>query len=98
MPIMNGPFKWAGIGAVVGVGIAVVLVPLIQIRPFPVAVNSFLERVTFKLCPLLVLGFSSDMKSMTGVVVVTILGNAVLYGLIFGLVAGAVSLFRRGAA
>jgi hypothetical protein len=90
--------KWAGIGSAVGVGIAVVLIPLVEIRPFPVAVNSFLERATFKLCPLFVLGFSSEVRSIAGVIVVTILGNAILYGLIFSLLAGIASLFRRGAA
>ena len=96
MLIVNSPFRWAGIGAVVGVGVAAVMIPLIEIRPFPVAVNSFLEGATFKLCPLFVLGFSGALKSMEGVVAVTIVGNAVLYGLIFGLLAGLISPFRRG--
>jgi hypothetical protein len=98
MPIINRPLKWAGIGTAVGVGVAAILLPLIEIRPFPVAVNSFLERITFKLCPLLILGFSNEAKSMASVILVTIFGNAVLYGLLFGLVAGGVSTFRKGIA
>jgi hypothetical protein len=81
--------------SIVGVGIAVVMIPLIEPRPFPVAVNSFLERATFKLCPLFVLGFSSGIKSMAGVIVATVIGNAVIYGLLFGLLAGVVSFLRK---
>ncbi len=98
MPIINSPLKWGGIGTTVGVGVAAVLLPLIEIRPFPVSVKSFLERITFKLCPLPILGFSNDAKSMAGVILVTIFGNAVLYGLLFGLIAGGVSMFRKGVA
>jgi hypothetical protein len=84
-------------GAVVGAGVAVILLSLERIRPFSPDTNAFIERLTFKLCPLYVLGFSNAVSSMAAVVTLTILGNAVLYGLVFGGVAGLLSLFRRSA-
>lgn len=84
-------------GAVVGTGVAVVLISLVSIRPFSPDTNAFIERLTFKLCPLYVLGFSNAVSSMAAVVAIAILGNAILYGLVFGGVAGLLSLFKRSA-
>jgi hypothetical protein len=83
------------LGGIVGTGIAVVLLSLEYIRPFPPNANAFVERVTFKLCPLYVLGFTSLVSREWMVIVLTILGNAVLYGLMFAGAGGILSLFKR---
>jgi hypothetical protein len=70
-------------GALAGVGLAILLMLLDWIRPFPPLMNAYLERATFRFCPLFVMGFSSDFHTWSAVVAVTILGNAVLYG-VFG--------------
>jgi hypothetical protein len=55
--------------------------------------NAFVEGLTFKACPLYFLGFMNGLRSMAVVDVLTILGNAVIYG-----IAGAVlGLFSRKA-
>jgi hypothetical protein len=75
-------------GGIVGTGLAVVLLSLEYIRPFSPNANAFVERMTFKLCPLYVLGFTNLVSSEWMVVVLTILGNAMLYGIAFGIIAG----------
>jgi hypothetical protein len=85
-------------GAIVGAGVAVVLISLDNIRPFSPDTNAFVEKLTFKVCPLYVLGFMNVVTTMASVVVLTILGNAVLYGAVFAGVAGILSLFKRHAA
>jgi hypothetical protein len=82
-------------GGIVGTGIAVVLLSLEYIRPFPPNANAFVERMTFKLCPLYILGFTNLVSREWMVAVLTILGNAVLYGIAFGIIAAIVSLFKR---
>jgi hypothetical protein len=82
-------------GAAVGAGIAVVMISLDNLRPFSVAVNSFIDRAAFIVCPLYVLGFSNDIPNKAVWYLVTILGNAVLYGAVFGGLAGLLSLFKR---
>lgn len=71
---------------------------LVVTRPFSVHVNGFIERATFKLCPLLILGFSNDVKSLTSLIIITTVGNALLYGALFALIAVGVLLFRKLAA
>jgi hypothetical protein len=83
----------AMIGAAVGTGVAIVLITLTFVRPFPWQVDGAVEKLTFRLCPLFILGFG--MGSWTSVVVVTIVGNAILYGAAFGAIATVVSLCRR---
>ena len=39
-------------GAVVGAGTAIILISLDNVRPFSPDANAFVERLTFKLCPL----------------------------------------------
>jgi hypothetical protein len=82
-------------GAVVGIGIAIVLLPLDHLRLFSPKTNAAIERLTFRLCPLYILGFANGMGSMTVVVIVTILGNAILYGVALGVVSALPALFRR---
>jgi hypothetical protein len=88
-------FKNAGIGAGVGLVVAVAMISFDQLRPFPVPVNSFIDRAIFRVCPFYVFGFSGDVTSKTEWFLITIIGNAVLYGVLFGLIAVAVAVFRR---
>ena len=93
MSIKNGVIT----GATVGVGVAVILLSLEYIRPFPPNANAFVERATFKLCPIYILIFTNYVSKEWMGIALTILGNAVLYGLVFGGVAGLLSLFKRSA-
>ena len=87
------------LGAAIGSGVAVLMISLVYLRPFSVPVNVFVERATFKLCPLFILGFTSVVGSTTSLCIVTVAGNALLYGAVFGAVAAVfslgVTLFRR---
>jgi hypothetical protein len=85
----------AKIGAVVGASVAIILLTLTFVRPFPWYMNGAIEKLTFRLCPLFILGFANGMGSMTVVVIITIIGNAILYGTAFGVIAAIVSLFKR---
>src|SRR5713226_7798456 len=82
------------LGALSGVVLASFLLLAIWIRPFPVAVNSWLERATFRFCPFYVLIFMNVLHAMWEVVVATIFGNAVLYGLLGVLLALTYKLIR----
>jgi len=82
-------------GALVGAGVAITLLSLEYIRPFSPHGNAFIERLTFRLCPLYILGFANGMSSMAVLVIVTILGNAILYGLALGTLAALPPLFQR---
>jgi len=95
MRIMTRTIRGAVVGATVGVAIAIVMISLDQLRPFSVSVNSFIEGATFRLCPLFIFGFSNSVKSMTVLVVITMLGNALLYGVLFALIALCIGLFQR---
>jgi hypothetical protein len=86
--------KGAMIGAAVGSGTAIVLITLSDVRPFYMA-NGVIDTLTFRLCPLYILGFAKGMGSMTNVVIITIIGNAILYGIAGGIIAAMVSLYRR---
>jgi hypothetical protein len=55
MSIKNGVIT----GAAVGAGIALVLLSLEYIRPFSANANAFVERLTFKLCPVYILIFTN---------------------------------------
>ena len=83
------------LGGIAGTGIAVVLLSLEYIRPFPPNANAFIERMTFKLCPLYVLGFTNVVSREWRVGVLTIIGNTLLYGIAFGIIAAIISLFKR---
>ena len=95
MRIITKTIRGAVVGGVVGAGIAIVMISLDRLRPFSVSVNSFIERATFRLCPLFIFGFSNDVKSMTVLVIITILGNVLLYGVLFGLIALGIGLFQQ---
>jgi len=91
MRVLNGAIK----GAVTGIGIAVVMILLDELGPFPVTVNSFIDRLIFTLCPFYALGFSKNVPNKAAWFLITIAGNAVLYGALFALVVLAMTLFRR---
>jgi hypothetical protein len=82
-------------GAIAGVCIAIILLFLDHLRLFAPNANAAIERLTFRLCPLYILGFANGMGSMTVVIIVTILGNAVLYGIALGVLAVLPALFQR---
>jgi hypothetical protein len=86
--------KSARIGAAIGAGVSIVLVTLTFVNPFHSA-DGAIEWLTFRLCPLFILAFANGMRSMTGVVILTIVGNAILYGAAFGVIAALVSYLRR---
>jgi hypothetical protein len=83
------------VGAVGGFCIASILLLLDNVRPFSPNTNAAFERLTFRLCPLYILGFANGMGSMTVVVIVTVLGNAILYGVVLGALAALPALFQR---
>lgn len=76
---------------------AIILISLDHIRPFSPDANAVVERLTFKLCPVYVLGFTNFVSSNAALVVLTILGNALLYGAVFGGIAAILSAFKRSA-
>lgn len=90
----------AVIGAIVGSGVAVVMIALDQsnLGRISIPLNVFVDRAIFTVCPLYVLGFSKVVSNKASWFLATILGNAVIYGAVFAAVAGIVSLFKRSAA
>lgn len=94
MLIKNGAIG----GAVVGSGLAAAMILFDQWMPFSVPINSFIDRAIFKVCPFYILGFSSYVTNKPMWFLVTILGNAVLYGVLFALLAAGVVLFRKATA
>lgn len=82
-------------GAAAGAGIAGLMILLDQLAPFSVPVNSFIDRAIFKLCPFYALGFSKDVPNKAVWFLITIAGNALLYGALFALIAVGIGLFRR---
>ena len=83
------------LGAVVGASVAIILLTLTFVRPFPWYMNEAIEKLTFSLCPLFILAFANGMGSMTTVVIIAIIGNAILYGIVFGVIAAMISLYKR---
>ncbi|MGC2741859.1 MAG: hypothetical protein WA672_01635 [Candidatus Angelobacter sp.] len=91
MLIKNGAIA----GAAVGSGIAAVMILLDQWMPFSVPISSFIDRAIFRVCPFYILGFSKYVTNKPTWFLVTILGNALLYGFLGVLIAAGVVLFRR---
>lgn len=84
------------VGAVAGAAIAVALISLVTLRPFSVPVNGFIENVTFRICPLFILGFSSYVRNWAELLFITIVGNAFLYGA-WGAIIGLIIVLSRKA-
>jgi hypothetical protein len=91
MRILTGAIR----GAATGAGIAVIMILLDQLGPFSVPVNSFIDRAIFRLCPFYALGFSKDVPNKAAWFLITIAGNAVVYGALFALIALAIGVFHR---
>jgi hypothetical protein len=89
MSIKNGMIT----GAAVGTGIALVMIALDHLRPFSIPVSDFIGRAIFRVCPLYILGFSNSVTNKPTWFLITILGNAVLYGMVGGIIG---LFFRRG--
>jgi hypothetical protein len=83
------------IGASVGASLAIVLITLSSIRPFPWYANGYIDELTFRLCPLFILEFWNGIHSMALLVIITIIGNAILYGIAGGIIAAIASLYKR---
>jgi len=82
-------------GAAVGIGIAVLMISLDQLRPHSVPVEGFINRTIFVLCPPYILGFTGYVNSATSLYLVTVVGNALLYGAVFAVIALGVALFQK---
>jgi hypothetical protein len=84
-------------GAIVGTGIAVVMIALenANVGRISIPLSGFVDKAIFTVCPFYVLGFTNIVANKTSWFLVTTLGNAVLYGIVFGVTAGIVSLFRK---
>jgi len=93
MSIKNGAIT----GAIVGASVAVVMIALdnSNLGRISIPLSSFVDRAIFTVCPLYVLGFTKTVSSKASWFLVTILGNAALYGIAFGIIAAIVSLFKR---
>jgi uncharacterized protein YabN with tetrapyrrole methylase and pyrophosphatase domain len=89
--------KGAAIGAAAGAGIAILMISLdnMNLGRISIPLSSFIDRAVFRVCPLYALGFTDVVKSMTSVIIITIISNALLYGALFALIVGGVALFRR---
>ena len=85
-------------GAAVGIGIAVLMISLDRLGPFSASLEGFINKTIFMLCLPYILGFTSLVNSTASLYLVTIAGNAVLYGALFVIVSLCVALFRRVAA
>jgi hypothetical protein len=80
------------VGATSGVALAAVLMTLERINLYPL--DGFIDHLTFRLCPLYILGFSSI--SWIGLIAVVIVSNALLYGAIFEAVGAVVGALKKG--
>ena len=86
-------------GAIVGSGVAIIMITLdnSNIGRISIPLSVFVDNAIFRVCPLYVLGFTKVVSNKASLFLVTILGNAVLYGVAFGAIAGLLSLFKRSA-
>jgi hypothetical protein len=89
--------RGATIGSVVGAGIAILMISLdnMNLGRISISLSSFIDRTIFNVYPLYVLGFTNVVKSMAQVIILTILGNAFLYGVLFALIAFGVALVQK---
>jgi hypothetical protein len=82
-------------GAAVGIGIAVLMISLDQLRPHSAPVESFINRTIFMLCPPFMLGFTEYVNSTTSLYLIAVAGNALLYGAVFAVIALVVTPFQK---
>jgi hypothetical protein len=83
--------------AAVGAAIAVIMISLdnVNLGQISIPLSSFIDRAVFTVCPFYSLGFSGAVKSETTLLLITILGNNLLYGLLGMLIAAGVFVFRK---
>ena len=82
-------------GALVGAGLAALFMLLDWIRPFPADANAWVDRALFKICPFYVLGFSNLIHTWIGLIAISLIGNALLYGLAALIIVLPYWIFRR---
>jgi hypothetical protein len=88
--------KAAIVGAATGAAVALIMLIQLTVGPFSPDTNALLERVAFRLCPLyLILMFTNTVKSMVMVNIITIAGNAVLYGFALVVIVSVSRLIKR---
>lgn len=85
-------------GAALGIGIAVVMLPLSEIKPFSDTVNAVIAIVTVSLCPIFLLGSTLYIKSKILLYVITIAGNAIFYGIASATIGLGFALLQRATA
>ncbi|MGA9060409.1 MAG: hypothetical protein WB341_01960 [Terracidiphilus sp.] len=79
-------------GAIFGVVLAVFLMALTFMHPGPL--TEFILRLTFRLCPLFVVGIG--LKSWLGLITVVLVSNAFIYGVPFAAIGGVIATFWKG--
>jgi len=84
-------------GAIVGSGVAVVMIALdnSNLGRISIPLHVFVDRAIFTVCPLYALGFTKAVSSKASWFLATILGNAILYGILFGFVTALVTVVQR---
>ena len=82
-------------GALVGASLAALFMFMDWIRPFPVPANVWVERTLFRICPFYALGFSNLVHSMTALIAMSLIGNALLYGVAALIIVLPYWVFRR---
>ena len=68
------------VGALIGIVFAALFGILDWLRPFSVDMNAWVDRTMFVVCPFYGLGFADFVRNQFALIVVTLIGNAALYG------------------
>ena len=79
-------------GALAGILVAILCLAFEALYP-----AGIIDNLTFLLSPLYILGFSDDITSWAELYVITMFGNAFLYGLLFAALRGIWIIIRRAA-
>jgi hypothetical protein len=87
--------KAAIAGGLTGLTVFILLISLNAMRLFSPDTNAFLEELTFRLCPFYIFGFSNEIHSMSALIVITLLTNAIIYAATFALIAVAIKGAKR---
>jgi len=90
---MQAAAKWiyfrSLMGSALGTCIAVFLIAAENIHP-----SGLLDKLILTFCPLYILGFAPFVKSYIELWVITLVGNAIIYGIIFTVGASLFLLFK----
>lgn len=82
-------------GAVVGAGVALLTTLYVEFRPFSAGLGNVVNRLIFMLCPFLILGFTRFVNSTAGLYLITVVGNAILYAILFAAISLGSVLFKK---